>query len=79
MDQRSCWESIKKKPRNFNQSRIYRDLASKEKEGLIEREFVKGLSRSCRAWRKEVFFKKGKTQRGECNKQATQTKIQSVC
>ena len=44
----------------------------KKKEGLNKRESVNKLSRSYRAWRKGVF-QGGKTQRDECNKQATQT------
>ena len=44
----------------------------KKKEGLDRNESIEDLSRSCRAWRKGVF-QGGKTQRDECNKQATQT------
>ena len=50
-------------------NKIYRD---KKKEGLNRRESVENLLRSYQAWRKWVF-QGGKTQRDECNKQATQT------
>ena len=53
------------------------DLLWKEKEGLDRKEFVEDLSRSYRAWRKKSFFKGGKTHKDECNKQATQPKIQA--
>ena len=46
MDRKRCRESTEKKPRNLDGSRIYQDLSGKEKEGLIERESVKDLSRS---------------------------------
>ena len=44
----------------------------KKKEGLDWNESVEDLSKSYRAWRKGVFQGR-KTQRDECNKQATQT------
>ena len=50
-------------------NKICRD---KKKEGLNRRESVENLLRSYQAWRKGVF-QGGKTQRDECNKQATQT------
>ena len=48
----------------------------KEKEGLDKRESVEDLSRIYREaikLKENEFFKKGKTNRDECNKQATQT------
>ena len=55
---------------DWENDKIYRE---NKKDGLNKREFVEDLSRSCRAWRKQEFFKKGKTPRDECKRQATQT------
>ena len=49
----------------------------KKKEGLNRREYVEDLSRSKEIEESE-FFKKGKTYKDECIKQATQPKIQST-
>ena len=49
---------------NRDYDKIYRE---KKKEGLDRRESVKDLSRSCLAWRKEVF-QGGKIQKDEHNK-----------
>ena len=55
---------------DWESDKIYRE---NKKDGLNRREFVEDLSRSYRAWRKQEFFKKGKTPRDECKRQATQT------
>ena len=53
------------------------DLSRPEKESSIER----NLSKMCREavkLKERRFFKKGKTHRDKCNKQATQTNIQAT-
>ena len=47
----------------------------KKKEGLDRNKSIEKLLNL----KKEMFFKKGKTHRDKCNKQATQPKIQSTC
>ena len=75
-------EAVEKLSRQSPEISMDQDCANfcwvKKKEGLDRSEFVEDLSRSCRAWRKEVF-QGGKTHKDECNKQATQTRIQSTC
>ena len=55
--------------------RSCRELSRKKKEGSIERESIEDLS----SLKKKEFFKRGKIHKDECNKQATQPKIQSTC
>ena len=81
MDQRSCRDSIEMKPRNFDGSRICRGSIEKRERRLDRKEFVEDLSRTYRGaveLKERRFFKVGKTNKDECNKQATQTKIQAA-
>ena len=81
MDQRSYRDSIEMKPRNFDGSRICRGSIEKRERRLDRKEFVEDLSRTYRGaveLKERRFFKVGKTNKDECNKQATQTKIQAT-
>ena len=87
--------AIERKLKNLDGSRICRESigqtessetfldGSKSYRGSIEitrrRLDRKDNCQGCVELEEKRFFKKGKTHRDKCNKQATQTKIQSTC
>ena len=54
-----------------------KDLSRKAKEGSIERNLLR-IYQGAMELEERRFFKGGKTHKDECNKQATQTKIQAT-
>ena len=81
MDRNSYRDAIKialrKTPEISMDRRSVHKLSRHKRESSIEEESIEICRESYQAWRTGVF-QGGKTHKDECNKQATQTKIQST-